>query len=128
MAFVTIRRQKSRKMHGRKMVLCPSSIFASFLKKNRPNLASFCLFSSFSQHNDKYNTKFHYKRKNHRWCALDFNPGPQNGRRRQIHLAMMAPKRISHHVGIVFNMGQTWSLFVYFRPFLIPFHSFSNIF
>ena len=28
---------------------------------NGPNPASFCLFPSFSQHNDKYSTKFDYK-------------------------------------------------------------------
>ena len=29
--------------------------------KNGPNPASFCLFSSFSQHNDKYITKFDFE-------------------------------------------------------------------
>ena len=28
----------------------------------------------------------------HRWCAWDLNPGPQNGRRRQNHGAMVATR------------------------------------
>ena len=43
---------------------------------NGPNPAS-CLFSSFSQHNDKYSTKYDYKWNKHGWCAWDSNPGPQ---------------------------------------------------
>ena len=60
------------------------------LFKIGPNPASFCLFSSFSQHNDKYNTKFHYLK------AWDLNPGPQNGMHRQNHCAMAAPRHYSY--------------------------------
>ena len=35
----------------------------------------FVLFSSFSQYNDKYNTKLKSKYKKHKWCAWDSNPG-----------------------------------------------------
>ena len=58
--------------------------------KNGTNSASFCLFSSFSQHNDKYATKFDYKWKKNRWYFWYLNSGPQDGRRRQIHWAMAA--------------------------------------
>ena len=37
------------------------STYMFFYKKYGPNPASFCLFSSFSQYNDKYSTKFDYK-------------------------------------------------------------------
>ena len=47
-------------------------------------LGSFCLFSSFSQYNDKYKYNRLYMEK-HRWCALGLNPGWQDGRRRRIH-------------------------------------------
>ena len=49
-------------------------------KNNWPKPASFCLFPSCSQYNDKY-----FIIKKHRWCAWDSNQGPQDGRRRQIH-------------------------------------------
>ena len=54
-----------------------------FLKKNGPIPASFCLFSSFSHYN--FNNW-----KKHRWCAWDSNPGPQDGRCRRIHWAVVA--------------------------------------
>ena len=63
---------------------------------NGPNPASFCLFSTFSQHNDKYNTKFDYKK--HRWCAWESNPGPQDGRHRWIHWAIAVPKRSNSYL------------------------------
>ena len=50
-----------------------------FLKKYGPNQASFCLFSSFSQYNDKYWT-VDYKWKKCRWRAWDSNPELQDGR------------------------------------------------
>ena len=51
---------------------------------NWPILASFCLFSFFSHYN--FNTNW----KKRRWCAWDLNLGPQDGRRKQNHGAMMA--------------------------------------
>ena len=47
-----------------------------------------CLFSSFSQHNDKCSTKFDHI--NGRRCGWDSNPGPQYGSRRRVHWAMAA--------------------------------------
>ena len=43
----------------------PSEFF-----KYGPNPASFCVFSSFSQYNDK-NSTIDFKYKKHRWCAWD---------------------------------------------------------
>ena len=34
------------------------------------------------------------KLKKHRWCAWDSNPGRQDGRRRRIHWAMVAPLKV----------------------------------
>ena len=84
----------SLRLHGFKFILF--STLASFLPKVNitnfergiiflkigPIPASFCLFSFFSHHN--FNTNW----KNHRCCAWDSNPGPQNGRRRRNHRAM----------------------------------------
>ena len=50
-----------------------------FFLKNGPNTTSFCYFRPIY---DKYST---YDYKKHRWRAWDSNPGPQDGRRRQIH-------------------------------------------
>ena len=38
----------------------------------------FLFILSFSQHNDKYCTKFDYKWKKHRLCPEDLNPGPHD--------------------------------------------------
>ena len=48
--------------------------FLNRMGKTRP---LFSLFSSFSQHNDKYSTKFDCKWKMHRWGAWISNPGPK---------------------------------------------------
>ena len=46
-----------------KMSLLPKSLDqGSRPIKNGHNPASFCLFSSFSQHNNKYSTKFDFKK------------------------------------------------------------------
>ena len=37
-----------------------------------------------------FSLQFQYKLKKHRWCAWDSNPGPQDGRRRRNHGAMVA--------------------------------------
>ena len=63
--------------------------FIGFTISYLTTLASFCLFSSFSQGNEKSSTTFVYKK--HRWRAWDSNPGPQGGRRRRIHWAIAAP-------------------------------------
>ena len=47
-------------------------------------------FRPFSQHNDKYSTKFDYKQAKHRWFAWNSNLGPQEGKHRQILWAMVA--------------------------------------
>ena len=52
---------------------------------NGPIPVSFCLFSSFSQHNFN-NTNW----KKCRWCAWDSSPQPQSGRHRQNHGTMAA--------------------------------------
>ena len=54
--------------------------------KNGPIPASFCLFSLFSQYN--FNNTYWKK---HKRCAWDLNPGPQIGRRRWNHGAMVGP-------------------------------------
>ena len=69
--------------------------------------ASLCLFSSFSQRNDKHCTNLTtYKWKKCRWCAWDLNPGLQDGRCRWIHWAMaalphIAPNFVYRMTGII---------------------------
>ena len=46
---------------------------------NGPNPASFCFFSSSSQHNDKYSTKSDNKSKKLGWRVQDLNLGPHYG-------------------------------------------------
>ena len=53
-------------------------IILSFLK-HLSNLASCCLFSFFSQHNDKYSSKFDYVWKKYKLCAWDSNPDRRMG-------------------------------------------------
>ena len=48
-------------------------------------LSLFCQFASFSLNDDKYSSKFDFKWKKQRWCAWASNPGPLDGRHRQIH-------------------------------------------
>ena len=55
----------------------------NFFKKMGQSRPLFCLFSFFSRYN--FNTNW----KKHRWCAWDSNPGPQDGRRRRNHGAML---------------------------------------
>ena len=77
----------AKRAHSRQIWshLIANCFLLGFVLKNGPILASFCLFSSFSNYNFN-NTNW----KKHRWCAWDSNPGPQDGRRRRNHGAMAA--------------------------------------
>ena len=68
-------------------LLCNFCFFALDVDilKNGPMSASFCLFSLFSHYNFNNTNE-----KKWRWCAWDLNLGPQDGRRRQHHGAMVA--------------------------------------
>ena len=59
----------------------------NLLKRILAKPVLFCLFSSFSQNNDKYSTKFHCESVP-KWCCWALNWGPQDGKRRRIHWAM----------------------------------------
>ena len=61
------------------------SIFQTFFKKMGQSWPLFVYFSFFSGYNFN-NTNW----KKCRWCAWDSNPGPQDGRRRRNHGAMVA--------------------------------------
>ena len=60
----------------------------------------FRLFSSFSHSKNKDSFNFNNTNcKKHRWCALDSNPGLQDGRHRRNHGAMaMATLNCMHKV------------------------------
>ena len=75
---------------------------------NWPISASFCLFLSFSQYDDKFSIQFETELKKCRCCAWDLNLRRLDGRHRLILWAMADPMlSLSISIFLPFNLSNT---------------------